>query len=370
MDPARPPPAGDPEARARSERLAARIADEARALGLLPFDRFVELALYDPSDGYYAQPDLRLGAAGDFYTAAHVHPLFGRTVAHRLLAEYDRLGAPASFTVVEAGAGDGTLAWDLAEALPAGSAGGVLDHHTIVELPGDRRDRLAESLGATGPAFAGSVAEIGPLEGVVLANELLDALPFRRVVRTAGGWAELGVAARGDRLVPETAPLVRPVPPPALPDAPEGTVLEISEAGEAWVREVADHLVAGALIVLDYGREEPELVRAYPSGTVAAVRSHRTLPDPLASPGTADLSAFVNFGRIRAAAARAGLRLLHDRSQAEALGAWGFEDARQRAVDAARTDEERVRVLMASKNLLFGFEGFRVLEFGPAADAR
>src|ERR1700674_5500377 len=110
-----PPPPLTPDAQRRSDPLRVRLQREFERPGGLPFDRFMELALYDPSDGYYAQADLRLGRRGDFYTAAHVHPIFGRTVAQRILSEQHRIGVTESFQVQEVGAGDGPLAEDLRE---------------------------------------------------------------------------------------------------------------------------------------------------------------------------------------------------------------------------------------------------------------
>lgn len=352
----------------RALRVRARLLDAIAREGPVPFDRFVEIALYDPSDGYYAQADLRMGRSGDFYTAAHASPLFGATLARRVLSEYDRLERPDAFRLIEVGAGDGTLLIDIARALRRARRTEPLLRAAIVEGAGPRRDRLVERLGAEAGLSVdpyGSLAEVGPFEGIVLANELLDALPFRRLVGRGAGWRELVVAADGDRLGWAETELARPVPAPALPTAEEGTVLEIGEASEGWIRELADHLVRGSAVLLDYGREEGELLRAHAGGTLAAVAGHRPLADPLGSPGLADLSAFVNWTRLRAVATRAGLQVLADRPQAEALGAWGFQDALQEARSEAPDDEARVRLQLGAKRLLFGFEGFRALELGP-----
>ncbi|MCI4367457.1 MAG: SAM-dependent methyltransferase, partial [Thermoplasmata archaeon] len=121
----------------------------------------------------------------------------------------------------------------------------------------------------------------------------------------------------------------------------------------------------GAIVLLDYGAEELDGPWNGPHGTLAAVRGHQNAVDPFEAPGTCDLSAFVDFTRIRAAAARAGLKEVAYRRQAEALGAWGFERVLARTLARARGDEDAVRIRLAAKSLLFGFEGFRVLELGP-----
>ncbi len=131
------------------------------------------------------------------------------------------------------------------------------------------------------------------------------------------------------------------------------------------MREVADHLVRGVFLILDYGMEENELRRAHPAGTLAAVRSHRSLSDPLDRPGETDLSAFVNFTRVRAAARAAGWSELAFGRQAEALGRWGYPDVLAEELRRAKSPEEEVRVRLASKNLLFGFDRFQALELAP-----
>lgn len=359
--------AGTPGEDPRSRRLIERLRSCAGPDGFVPFDRFVDLALHDPEVGYYCRPDLRLGRDGDFYTAAHTTPLFGATIAERLVAEFDRLQRPEGFQVVEVGPGDGTLAADLAAALARHPGTDGIDYVGVEPSP-SLRDAVAARLAARGPAgprfrFLPSLAALGPFVGCVVANELLDAFPFRRLVARAGGFHEQGVRAVDGRLVWAEAPMPAAVPPPPLPsELPEGTVVEVSPRAEAFVREVADHLVDGAVLLFDYGAEEPELVRRHPGGTLTAYRGHRSLDDPLRDPGTADLSAFVNFTRIRAAARRAGLTEVACEPQAAALGRWGFGPLRDAALAAAPSEEQRVRVALAAKQLLFGFETFRALE--------
>ncbi|HTT26288.1 MAG TPA: SAM-dependent methyltransferase [Thermoplasmata archaeon] len=356
--------------RARSERLADRLREEIARAGPMPFDRFVELALYHPADGYYVQADRALGRGGDFYTAPHVHPIFARTVARRILAAYRELGRPGGFQLAEVAAGDGTLALDLLDAWSAPGAEAPAGEHVLIDLPGPRLLAVGERVRAHGGPGAWTVrtaavlGDRGPMRGVILANELLDALPFRRLVRRHGAWRELGVGARDGALVWEEADLVRPIGPPDLPELPEGALLEISEAAEAWVRQAADLLVDGNLLLLDYGFVESEGTPGGPNGTLRALRGHRAV-DALDGPGTADLSAFVDFTRIRAAAERAGLRELAFRRQPEALGAWGFESVLAEALQSAGSAEAQVRIRLAAKNLIFGFEGFRVLELAP-----
>ncbi len=172
---------------------------------------------------------------------------------------------------------------------------------------------------------AEAVSAFGPFEGVVVANELLDAQPVRRVRWNGTEWRELGVRLTPSGIRADEGPAAETVPEPSLPSSPaDGTVFEFSPTAEGLVRELADHLVAGVWLVVDYGMEQDELLRAHPEGTLATVRGHRSGSDPVVAPGESDLSTFVNWTRLRAVARAAGLEVLADRTQAEALGAWGF----------------------------------------------
>jgi SAM-dependent MidA family methyltransferase len=336
---------------------------EAAAGGVLRFDRFVEIALYSEG-GFYHAADSPLGRHGSFYTAAHATPLFGATVARRLCAEGERLGATRPFRVVEVGPGDGTLALDVARALPADRPRW---RWTFVErsptLRAMLKERVQREAGRT-PVdfdFSPSVGSEGTFVGAVFGNEYLDAQPFRRVVRRSGEWRELGVRWTGVAWEWAEGEAPALVPGESLPEAEEGTRYDLLERAEGFVREVADFLAEGAAIFLDYGASTTELLRGHPSGTLAAVRAHQTVP-ALDAPGSADLSAFVDFSRTRSAAVRAGFHERAFRSQAEALGEWGFGPLLEAAVERAEGAEEGVRIRLAAKNLLFGFPTFSALE--------
>jgi SAM-dependent MidA family methyltransferase len=354
--------------------LLERLRGRADAGGFVPFDRFMDLALYDPRAGFYSRDSATLGSAGDYYTAPHVHPLFASALAARIRALVESIRDEGPVRVVEIGPGDGALAEGLLRSLGGGSR---LDEYLLVE----RSDPLARrALARASPAgeAAGipvrrtaSIAAEGPVAGVVIANELIDAMPARRLRWNRDRWNELGVRVGPEGVEPAELPLSDPVPPPPLPERPEaGTIVEFSSGGEAIVREVADHLTAGAFVLIDYGMSQAELLAAHPRGTLEAIRRHRSVPDPLAAPGETDLSVFVNFDRLRAAANSAGWVELAYRSQAEALGAWGFPEQFQEALARTRSSEEEVRLRLAAKSLLFGFERFRVLELGVAGDGR
>lgn len=365
-------PSDDP---APGRALLERLAEGAEADGFIPFDRYMETVLYAEPGGYYARPRSPLGPPGDFYTAPHVTSLFAETFAARVLAIRARLGIGRRFQLVELGPGDGTLIEGILEALPRASPDVEGLEVVLVERSSSLRARslararvAAERRGVDVRATE-SLGAGGPFEGVVVANELLDAQPVRRFRREGPRWLELGVRVHDGRVGPAETTVTNPIPGPPLPStAPDGTVLELSPKAEALVREVADHLVHGVLIVDDFGMEERELVAGHPHGTLEAVRGHRAGRDPLEAPGSADLSAFVNWTRLRAVASVAGLAVLSDRSQAEALGEWGFPRLLDAAKKAAPNPEAAVRLQLAVKSLLFGFERFRILEFVPSRD--
>jgi len=341
--------------------------------GFVPFDRFMEVALYGEGVGFYARADSPFGREGDYYTAAHVSPLFARTIAEHVRSVLTALPPGAPRLIVELGPGDGTLGEGVVHGLALGRGVPEGVEYVLVERSRPLSQRGFERVSTAGNA-AGvpvrrteGIGEVGPFRGVVLANELLDAQPARRLLWEGKGWRETGVRVTDHGLEPASEPCERPVPAPGLPTgiAP-GTIVEVSPFAEALVREVADHLVSGLGLFLDYGMDESEIVAAHPSGTLAAVRKHRSVVDPLQDPGGSDLSVFVNFTRIRAVARTAGLRELGFRRQGEALHEWGLPTLLEEAVRAAPTSEERVRVHLAAKNLLFGFDRFYALELAPS----
>jgi SAM-dependent MidA family methyltransferase len=367
-----PPLPLDAEESARSLLVIDRLRTAAGPTGFLPFDRFMEVVLYAEGVGFYRRPRSPLGREGEFYTAAHVSPLFAGAVAERIRAVRRAVGGPRSFHVVELGPGDGTLAEGVVSALQGENPG---IEYVLVERASERlREadaRLRAVRGNIPVRRSESLGALGPISGVVLANEFLDAQPARRLHWHDGAWHEVGIRLtdRGVGWAEES--MTRAIPGETLP-APEtpDVVMEVTPAAEAFVRELGDHLAEGEAIVLDYGSEQSEMLRGHPTGTLAAVRGHRFVSDPLESPGTADLSTFVNFTRIRAAAHASGLTEVAFRSQAEALGAWGFPALLEAALVSAGSAEAKVRLQLAAKNLLFGFDRFRALELAPPESAR
>ncbi|HYK92772.1 MAG TPA: SAM-dependent methyltransferase [Thermoplasmata archaeon] len=367
-------PANSPDAEP-VRRITSLLRQHADPSGWLRFDRFMDLALYTEGAGFYTRPDVRLGRAGAFYTAAHTTPLFGATLAKRAAEEFRALGRPANFQVVEVGAGDGTLFTDfMAAARRDPDLGEARWTYRLVErspaLTGRLRERTASTDRPTGVSVepASTVSEVGPFQGLLFGNELLDAFPVRRFTRVGGELVELGVQVGAPRLDWASRPVTdAPAGVPPVPALGEDEVFEVTPRAEAFLREIADLLLEGTAIFLDYGDSESELRHRFPRGSLSAIRGHRVVDDALEHLGETDLSANVNFTRMRSAAARAGLHEIAYESQSSALGRWGFAEARDEWLRTAKDPETSVRRALGAKNLLFGFSSFRVLELGAGA---
>ena len=364
-------------------RLVARIRAEIAASGPLTFERFMELALYDPELGYYRSTDERPGRGGDFLTAPDTHSIFGAALARQLDEIHRRLGSPDRFVVREYGAGSGTLGLTILQALAGeGRLGQVATSESLarairyapIEINPHRQAELVERLTSAG---FGGVLELDLAAGVaapgaVVANEFLDALPVHRVVGRAGGLRELRVDWSGDRFFEvETDPST-----PAIEArlAAEGIALEdgiraeVCLAVDGWVGEAAAGLERGAVIVIDYGRPAAELYgRRRPAGTLLAYAGHRAHDDWAAAVGRQDLTAHVDFSAVERAAGAAGLDRLGLTTQAEFLVGVGIEELLEAVrSDPATTVEDWLAVRSAVRRLLDprATGGFRVALLG------
>ena len=283
-----------------------RIVDEiAAAGGWISFARYMQLALHEPGIGYYASGARKFGAAGDFVTAPELGSLFGRTLA-RELRGFER--------IVELGAGTGALADVLTRELDC--------EYSILETSADLRSRQRERLGER-------VRHIDRLpermQGAVIANEVVDAMPAHIVHWTAAGIQERGVDAAlawSDR--PASGELLAAAERIAVP-APY--VSEIALLARAWMRTLAQSLERGVIFVIDYGfpaREYYHPQRA--SGTLMCHYRHRAHADPFARPGDEDITAHVDFTALADAARAGGVEVLGFTSQAQFLVNCGIAD--------------------------------------------
>ena len=341
-------PEPDAAARAASDALAARIGARIdRAGGWLGFDAFMDAALYEPGLGYYAGGAARFGAAGDFITAPLLSPLFGGCIARQCAGWLRELDTPR---ILEFGAGNGQLAAQVLNELDRESV--AVAEYAILEVSAPLRALQARTIATLAPQAAGLVRWLDALpasfEAVVLANEVLDAMPVRLFALAGGRIHERGVArsADGDGFAWSDRPadlvfdesvrlaLARAgwggVDPEALRlDAwPAHYVSEIGEQAAAWIESVGERLARGAILVVDYGFPSPEFLHPQrATGTLVCHYRHRVHADPLALAGLQDITAHVDFGALALAAASTGLDCLGYASQANFLLGNGLLDA-------------------------------------------
>lgn len=282
--------------------------------GFLPFDRFMALALYAPGLGYYANDSRKFGlmpsSGSDFVTAPELSPLFGKALARQVVQALQGSGCSE---VWEFGAGSGALAEQLLDAL-----GAAVTRYTIVDLSGSLRARQRERLARFGERVQWADALPDTLNGVIVGNEVLDAMPVQLLHFDGRQWFERGVMAQaeafawGDRPTDLRPPFDGPFTP--------GTVTEIHPQAEAFIATLADRLQRGAAFFIDYGFPEAEYYHPQRSGgTLMCHQAHRADADPLVDVGRKDITAHVNFTGIALAAQEAGLQVLGYTSQARFL---------------------------------------------------
>jgi SAM-dependent MidA family methyltransferase len=338
------------ERRAGEERLeSASLAEEERALlrdmqtllvdeiagngGRLPFDRYMELALYAPGLGYYVNGRRKLGEGGDFTTAPEVSPLFGRCLANQVAQCLDLAGVTQ---VLELGAGSGKMAADMLAELAAREC--LPESYFVLEaspsLKAEQRDTLAREV----PELLSRVRWLeslpGPgFRGVIVANELLDAMPVHRFRRWQDAWQEATVSITDDGLCDawvdpfsnglETA-LATIWPAGEVPG--DGYASEVNLRLAPWMEAIKHSLHKGYLLLIDYGYTRREYYHAERAeGTLIGHFRHRAFADPYRLPGLQDITANVDFTAVAEAGVNAGLRLAGFTTQAHFLIDNGLE---------------------------------------------
>ena len=330
-------PVPDREALAVSQELSTRIAAEiARHGGWLSFARYMEMALYEPGLGYYSNPGQVFGAAGDFVTAPELTPLFGATLARQVspwLKDPALVGSGQ--VVLEVGGGSGMLAAQLLNALD--NVGHHEVRYLILELSAERREHQRQTLKSLAPGLMDRVGWLDTFPesfaGVVVANELLDAMPVQLFEWQADAEAELqemGVTWVDGQFAwaPRPADAVLTETVTALRNrlGPEGAQWhspyrsEICPAQQAWMRTLADCMTAGVVMLLDYGFAAPEYYHPQrDQGTLMCHYRHRSHADPFLWPGLSDITAHVDFTALARAATAEGFSLVGYTSMAAFL---------------------------------------------------
>jgi SAM-dependent MidA family methyltransferase len=305
------------------ERLRAEIA---QCGGWIGFARYMQIALYEPGLGYYSAGARKLGAAGDFITAPEVAPIFSRCLGVQCAEVLRTLGGG---DLLELGAGSGVMAAELLAELERRDA--LPRRYLILDLSADLRQRQRETLAAAVPRLLDRVEWLDrlpeQLEGLVVANEVLDALPVERFVIRGGAVRALGVAWQHGGPVWSEAPAteqlaaaVRHLHDANGVDWPEGYVSEVNLGLGEWLAAVAGALARGVMLFVDYGLPRREYYAAERStGTLLCYFRHRFHEDPFARPGLQDITAWVDFTAVAEAAQAAGLEVAGYTTQAHFL---------------------------------------------------
>ena len=325
-------PIPDPQALAHSQQLQQLIIEQIGAAdGWISFSHFMNLALYAPGLGYYAAGARKFGSAGDFVTAPEMTGLFGQAVA----SQVQEIMLLSARHIIEVGAGSGRLAADLL--LELERLDYLPDQYAILDLSADLRQRQQETIAKAAPHLLDRVVWLDRLpetfSGVVLANELLDALPAEVVA-----WRENGIFNRGvsvdaaGRFTWSERPACGALLAAAEAigtkyELPPGFESEISLAARAWSAEWAHRLSCGALLLIDYGFPQREFYHQQRGrGTLMCHYRHHAHPDPFYLPGLQDVTVHVDFTAIIAAAHGAGLALLGYTNQGQFLLNCGILD--------------------------------------------
>ena len=291
-----------------SKLLGSKIATEiASQGGWIAFSRYMEMALYEPGMGYYSAGAHKLGAGGDFTTAPELSPLFGAAIVSTILPILEGLkaqGLPAK--ILEFGAGTGKLAESILTRL--NDLGFQLDGYDIIEISPDLTQRQQERLHklaaelelSTKCSWLSSLSE--NFKGVILANEVIDAIPCDAIIYQNGFWYWYGVSFAEDKFFWKTG---KPVEQALLPESllsgnfSEGYVTELHPQANAWIRQIAKQLDAGLFLTFDYGFPESEYYHPQRiEGTLMAHHRHHAIQDPFYLPGLCDLTTHVEWAQI------------------------------------------------------------------------
>ncbi|MAU59794.1 MAG: methyltransferase [Parvibaculum sp.] len=347
--------------------LARHIARLIQETGPIPLSHYMALALGHPRYGYYMTRD-PLGAKGDFTTAPEISQMFGEMLGLWLADQWLQQGAPRHFALAELGPGRGTLMTDILRAIR--SVPGMSEASEVHFIETSPVLREMQKVRVPDATWHERIDTLPRLPLFLVANEFFDALPVTQYQRTDRGWCERYVALEGERLIPVLAPV--PLAndaalPPAMKNAAEGEIAEISPASTSIAEEMAAHIAAegGAALVIDYGH-----AKSAPGDTLQAMKNH-AYADPFAEPGMADITAHVDFEML-VKAVRGGNAQAHGPvEQGAFLTALGI-DGRAEALSRNATASQRHDIETALQRLTGRDEMgslFKVLGITPRGSA-
>jgi SAM-dependent MidA family methyltransferase len=320
------------------------------------------LCLYHPEYGYYTQRQDRTGVEGDYFTSPDLHPIFARLIGRQAVEMWDLLGRPSSFSWVEMGAGRGLFAQDFLSWVKSVRP----DFATALEYaaiePGPRqRELLGERL--TEKGLEGEVRrlenleQLAPTTGCFFSNELVDAFPVAVVTRAGGHLKEVYVAAHGDELCEKLGPISDPAIAAAVAryanQLEEGCRVEVNLMAAPWMRSVAEKLLRGFVITVDYGDLAKYLyTEDRRQGTLLAYRRHLPSENVFSAPGQIDLTAHVNFSALIDAGDDAGLQFAGFTSQERFLLALGEANEFADLYEPGSSEVEKLKARLKLKRLI------------------
>lgn len=375
-----PPP--DADALAHSRTLATLIQARANAAPLAFFE-YMRAALYEPGHGYYMGGAARFGSGGDFITAPELSPLFGAALA-RQCQELFAGDAGLPMHILELGAGSGALAESLLDASDPSLRYAILEPSPVLQQ--QQRERLLDALGESVLARITWLDALpARFDGIVIANEVVDAMPVERFVKrsdTPGdAWRVMTVPgeeaespfadAQGEPDAAWRAALAHIECELAAP-LPAGYASELNLLAGPWLRTLADMLGRGAVLVADYGYPRAELYSAERGGgTLACYYRHRAHGDPYRWPGLQDITAHVDFTTLAEAGTAAGLSLLGYTAQGSFLLGNGLTDLAEQRLAVCERELDRIATVQQVKTLTLPGEmgeRFQVIAFGSDYD--
>jgi SAM-dependent MidA family methyltransferase len=337
-----------------SSELVQVIRDEIARLGPISCERFIELALYHPRLGYYSRERLRVGRRGDFITNVSVGRLFGEILADQILELWELLDRPPEFTIVEAGAETGELASDLLRRLSQ-IGPDVGWRYLIVEPNKLKQAQQRQQLTGNSVRWVTSLDELDPTTGMILGNELLDAIPTRVVEFSADRWREVCVTwednsfkwslepIKDPRLLAKVAKIPVPLPQPYR--------TEVNLAATDWIGDAAKALRRGFVLMIDYGYSRSDYYsRLRTQGTLALYRNQQRQENIFEGIGETDITAHVDFTAIADASLKTGCQLLGFTDQHHFMV--GAGESRMRSFESRDDRGDRDRFLRAYKTLM------------------
>ena len=334
--------------------LAQIIRDEIRCLGPISCERFIELALYHPRLGYYSRDRLRIGRRGDFITNVSVGKLFGEILAEQIVELWDMLARPPEFTIVEAGAENGALASDLLNRLS--QVGPAVRWSYVIAEPDERKqDQQRQQITKGTVRWVKSLNELDPITGIILGNELLDAIPTRVVEFSEGRWREVCVTLENGTFKfglepikdPRLAARIDKIPLPL----PQPYRTEVNLAATDWIGDAAKALRRGFILMIDYGYSRSDYYSPLRTeGTLTSYRNQQRQKSIFEGIGENDITAHVDFTAIAEAGLEAGCQLLGFTDQHHFMV--GAGESRMRSFEKDQNQKHRDQFLRTYKTLM------------------